>query len=142
MLKIIVATFLLSLTTIAEPLYADEPRPSKYVNLNVEGATERLRLSNPAHYEKIGNIVDGLSRQPYDQVAPWLRTNFQARDVSYSAILLTSEPPQRDLSFVLDDTLYNARVTLSRNKARIYPVKKWGCSLPVSFPDSTSFSFL
>src|SRR6266480_3222360 len=123
MLRLIVTALVLSLTTM-RPLYADETRSSRYVNLNVEGAIEQLRLSNPAHYEKIGNIIEGLSRQPHAQVERWLRTSFQAKDVSYSDILLTSEPPQRDLSFVLDDTLYSARVTLSRNKARIYPVKK------------------
>jgi len=48
---------------------------------------------------------------------------FDARNVSYAPILLTSDPPKRRLSFALDDTRYEAVVTLTNVRAEIDPLR-------------------
>lgn len=121
MLRILIAVLLLSLTPASA--FADQPRPSKYVDLNVPGAMEKLRVSNSLHYEKVQRIIDGLSSRGYEEIPRWIRTSFNAKDVYYSNILLTTSPPQRDLSFVLDDTQYRGRVTLDRSGAQVFPIR-------------------
>jgi hypothetical protein len=93
------------------------------LNLNVPGAMEKLRTSNPKHYEVIQQMLNGLDEMRYDGVARWIQTSFDAKDVSYSSTLLATEPPQRALSFVLGGITYRATVTLEGKRAEIYPVK-------------------
>jgi hypothetical protein len=52
-----------------------------------------------------------------------MRVSFDARAVNYSAFILTSYPPQRRLSFVLDDTRYQAVVILTSVPARALPLR-------------------
>lgn len=99
------------------------PLPTGQINLNAAGAMEKLRTSNPKHYERIQQIVNGLGERQTDDVPRWIQTTFEAKDVSYSAILLVTHPPQRDLSFVLEGTMYRAVVTLDDKRAKIYPIK-------------------
>jgi hypothetical protein len=118
--KVIVGLlFLLSPST----LFADESRPPKYVYLNAPGALEKLQKTNPSHYAKIQTIVSGLENRIHGDVPRWIRTTFDAKDVSYSNILLTTSPPQRDLSFMLDGTRYHGRVTLMSSGATIFTIK-------------------
>jgi hypothetical protein len=99
---------------------ADDPRSMRYVNLNAPGALEKLASSNPKHYGKIVGILDGIGHKSVSEVPSWIRTSFDAGDVSFSSFLLTSYPPLRDLSFRIDDTRYHARVTLAREGAIVY----------------------
>ena len=108
----------------ALPICAQELQRLKQVNLNAPGAMEKLQASNPAHYGKVQKILEGLAKRPSAAVAGWLRTSFQARDVSYRDILLTSFPEQRDISFVLDDTRSGARLTMAREGARVFPTSR------------------
>jgi hypothetical protein len=87
--------------------------PVRTVNLDQPGALQALQRSNPTHYEKIQKIMDQLLRQPDAEVPHWMQANFDARDATYGPILLTSLPPKRRLSFTLDDTRYEAIVTLT-----------------------------
>ena len=48
--------------------------------------------------------------------------NFNARDVNYAPIEMTSYPPKRRLAFALDDTRYVIVVTLARD-GRITPLR-------------------
>ena len=91
------------------------------VNLNNTGVLEALQRDNPAHYRKIQEIMAGLFRRPDSEVPRWIQTTFNARDVSYAPVLLTSDPPQRRLSFALDNTRYEAVVTLAHLKPEIVP---------------------
>ncbi len=52
-----------------------------------------------------------------------MQASFPARDVSYAPIVLTSDPPRRRLSFVLDTTRYQAVVTLTHARGRIVPLR-------------------
>ena len=120
MLRVLSVALLLA---SAFAVWGQELQRLKHVNLNAPGAMERLQASNPAHYGKVQEILEGLPKRPSGSVAGWLRTSFQARDVSYRDLLRTSYPAQRDISFVLDDTRYAARLTMRDEGARVYPAK-------------------
>jgi hypothetical protein len=94
------------------------------VDLTQQGALDRLRVTNPAHYEKIARIVAGLAEEPQRAETDWLQTTFNAQDVNLSRLLvLTSDPPKQSLSFTLDDVRYSMRVTRSDLTASIRPAK-------------------
>jgi hypothetical protein len=108
---------------LCSAVWAQDRVPGRQVNLNAPGAMETLEATNPAHYLRIQQIVAGLSERGYDAVPGWIRTTFDAKDVSYSELLLVSLPPQRRLSFTLDDTHYRATITLEWRRAQIYPTR-------------------
>lgn len=94
------------------------------VDLTEPGALDRLRVSNPAHYEKITRIVAGLVEKPQRAETDWLQTTFNAHDVDLSHLLvLTSDPPKQSLSFTLDDVRYRMRVTRSDLTASVRPAR-------------------
>jgi len=97
--------------------------PGRTVNLNEPGTLEALRHSNPTHHEKVRTIMEGLLQQPDADVPRWIQTNFEARDVRYAPIVLTSDPPKKRLSFALDETRYEAVVTLTHVRGAIVPAK-------------------
>ena len=49
-------------------------------------------------------------KQPHPGVPRWLQATFDARDVKYIPVVLTSHPPKRQLSFSLDTTRYEVFV--------------------------------
>ena len=81
----------------------------KHVDLNAPGALEKLQASNPVHYRKVQEILKGLEERRGRDVVGWLQASFAAKQISYYDLYRTSYPPQRDLSFVLDETRYSAR---------------------------------
>lgn len=121
MSKLITAAVLVMLWTAV--VVAGDTPPRRTVNLNKPGALEALQQSNPTHYEKVRKILDGILQQPDVAVPRWIQTNFDARDVNYAPILLTSDPPKRRLSFALDETRYETVVTLTNVRAEIVPLK-------------------
>jgi hypothetical protein len=99
------------------------PPPEKVVNLNTPGVLEKLAQTNPAHHQKILAILSGVMAHKVTEVPHWLQTTFAARNVEYRALMLASNPPKRDLSFVLDDTSYETRVTLTDIKPEVIDVR-------------------
>lgn len=95
----------------------------RQINLNAPGAMETIQETNPTHYLRIQQIVAGLRERSHEAVPRWIQATFDAKDVSYSDLLLVSHPPQRRLFFTLDDTHYRATVTLERRRAQIYPTR-------------------
>ena len=95
--------------------------PARIVNLNNHTALSAIQHSNPTHYEKIQKILEAVFERP-DTDARWIQTNFDAQNVSYAPILLTSAPPKRRLSFVIDNTQYQAVITITDNRGKIIPV--------------------
>lgn len=121
MLRLFVAIAVASLNaTIA---LGQNVAPTRNINLNAPGAMEKVQASHPAHYKKIQNILDGLAKRSLGEARRWIRTTYNAKDVMYSPIVLTTSPGQRQLSFTLDRTRYRAVVTLEINRVEIYPVK-------------------
>lgn len=119
-LKIDAAAFLLlTLSSIASA----QSTPRRTVDLDAPGALAALQQSNPAHYVKVRTILDDVLRRKDADVPRWLRTRFDARDVSYQPVVLTSYPPKRRLSFALDDTHYLVVITLINVDSAIVPLK-------------------
>jgi hypothetical protein len=99
------------------------PAPGRAVDLNETGALEALARSNPAHYEKIRQIFDGILQQQDANVPRWIQANFDGRNVTYAPIVLTSHPPKRRLSFALDATRYEAVIVLTNVRGEIVPLR-------------------
>jgi len=111
MLKLIMVAFLVSVSVPSA--VAQSGLPSRSVDLNDHRVMDGLRASDPGRYKKVQQIIQGVKNRSVADVPRWIRTSFQARDVLYSDILLTSFPGQRELAFILDDTLYHGRVYVS-----------------------------
>ena len=123
MKQALIAAFAALLTVWTAAVVAGDADPRRTVNLNRPDSLEALQQSNPAHYEKVRKILDGILEQPDAAVPRWIQTHFDARNVSYVPILMTSAPPKRRLSFALDETRYEAVVTLTNVRAEIVPLK-------------------
>lgn len=117
---LITALVVLSSVAIAT---ADGIGLRRTVDLDAPGAMERVRAANPGHFDKIVKIIEGVTQQPDTAVPRWLRVNFDARDVSYRPIVMTSYPPKRRLSFALDDTGYEAVVVLTNASGAVIPAR-------------------
>ncbi|CAN0425522.1 unnamed protein product, partial [Phaeothamnion confervicola] len=96
---------------------------SKPFNLNAPDAMEYVRNARPDHLEKIRRIIIALDDHEHIGNPQWVQINLDAKALSYPNVYLTSEPPQRSLSFYLDDIHYQGFVTLESAGARIFPVR-------------------
>lgn len=97
--------------------------PTATVDLDVPGALAALEHSNPGHYETVRRILADIVHTRDPDVSRWMQATFAAHDVSYTSVVLTSDPPKRRLSFVLDTTRYRAIVTLTNLRREITPAK-------------------
>jgi hypothetical protein len=79
------------------------------------GNLEAVERANPDHFAKIQRILAEVPQQPpaADSVVKWMRVEFQARDIQYTDLVLTSLPPKKRLEFSLDNTSYVKVVTLT-----------------------------
>lgn len=93
------------------------------IDLNEPGALDRLARDNPDHYTKIRKILAEVDEIPERSVDRWMKTQFNATDITYSPYLLTSNPPKKELSFTLETTHYEALLTLTHDGARLFPVR-------------------
>ena len=82
------------------------------IDLDDARAVEQLRASNPAHFDKIVQIVAELRARPSRAQGEWLQANFGAREIDLGMVMLASDPPKQPLQFNLDDARY--RLTLAR----------------------------
>ncbi len=92
------------------------------MDLNVPGTLDALRTLRPADYIRIVAILAGVQQHSNGDVPRWMATAFNARNVEYAPLWLTSFPPKRRLSFSLDDTRYRVILTMTRNGAHVLPV--------------------
>lgn len=119
--RVLVVALLLSGWTFGA---AAEERPvRRVVDLDAPGVFEAIQTSNPTHYDKIRQILQGVLQQPEARVAQWMLTTFNARDVSYVPVVLTSHPPQRRLAFALDATRYEITLVLTNVRGEIVPAR-------------------
>jgi len=97
------ATVVLTLA-FSFPGLADAPAS---VDLRTPQALANLKRDNPAHFEKIRQILAGLEENPERVEGDWLQTNFDAQDVDLMRMVVkTSYPPKQLLSFRLEQTRY------------------------------------
>jgi hypothetical protein len=92
------------------------------VDLDAPGALQALQLSNPTHFNIVLQVMSGVAQQPDAQVPGWMRATFNTQGVHYAPIAMTSFPPKRRLSFVLDDSRYTIVVILARD-GKITPLR-------------------
>ena len=102
---------------------AGEVTAGPAVDLSEPGALEALRLTNPTHHAKVWQILDGVLARPDAEVPRWMQASFDARDVSYVPVVMTSYPPKRRFSFALDATRYEAILTLTNVRGAILPAR-------------------
>jgi hypothetical protein len=93
------------------------------IDLDVAGNLEAIARDHPDRFAKIQQILAEVPRQPLSEaaVATWMRTEFQARDVRYTDLIMTSLPPKKRLQFSLDDTSYVKVITLAGWQAKAMP---------------------
>ena len=109
--------------TVLAAVTADRATAGATVDLTASGALEALEKTNPVHFEKVQRILAGITHRTDVDVARWMQVAFNARDVGYAPISLTSHPAQRRLSFSLDDTRYVGVVVLTNLRGEISPAK-------------------
>lgn len=90
------------------------------IDLNRPGALDRLARENPYHYAIIRRILAGVDEIPERAVGRWMQAQFNATNIIYSPVLLTSAPPRKELAFTLETTRYQAVLTLTPNGARLF----------------------
>ena len=90
-----------------------DSRSEPVINLNKPGVLKMIQNENPELYQKIREILNAIYKQPESKVTYWLQTKFNARDVLYGPALLTSLPPKKHISFTLENTRYEALLTLT-----------------------------
>ena len=97
---------------------------SRTVDLDRPGALAAVARERPDHFAKIQRILDAVPHRLLagDSAATSMRTEFQAKDVRYSDIVMTSYPPKKRLEFSLDRTSYVTVVTLDID-AKPMPLK-------------------
>jgi hypothetical protein len=110
-MKTFITVALLVLTWVTIATAADSGL-RRTVDLDAPGAIERVRAESPVHLQKIVKIIEGVTQQP----------SFDARDVGYTPIVMTSHPPKRRLSFALDDTRYEV-VVLTKSDGAVTPAR-------------------
>ena len=93
------------------------------IDLDRPGALEALERTNPDHAAKVRRILEGVARTPDRDVPRWMRVAFDARDVEYAPIVLTSHPAKRRLAFALDGTRYAAVIVLTDLRGDVVPLR-------------------
>ncbi len=94
------------------------------VDLNRPGTLEQLKQQRPKHYEAITAVLRVVERVPCkDRQVETLKVRFDIREMACNFVLMTSNPPQRRLSFSLEGTNYVAVVTLKDTEGRAIPAK-------------------
>lgn len=105
---------MLAAVTLGVSVVASASDITLSIDLRNIDALEQVKKSNPAHFEKIEQILAGLLEQPKRVEADWLRTNFNAHNVQlHRGLIKTSYPPKQLLRFMLDDVRYTMYVIRS-----------------------------
>jgi hypothetical protein len=107
----------------AAPKASVPAQSPKTVYLYTAAAVDQLRFTDPRHYAGVQRVLASADRlckagQPKLQS---LQLDVQA--FGCSSLVFTSYPPQRQISFRLDDTRFIAMVFLSDYRAKLVPGK-------------------
>jgi hypothetical protein len=92
---------------------------TRHVDIGDSRALDALQAQNPAHYEKVVRILR-VAGDVSCETLPQMLKVYDARNVTCSgALILTSYPAKRHLSFKLDETVYAGNVVLSGKPATL-----------------------
>ena len=119
-LTILVLTGLCALPALADDAALVSP-PRRTVYLDGPADLARLHQVNPAHYARAQHILAAANRLCRPGAGQLLGAE-GTRDLTCAAgLLLTSNPPKREIGFTLDDTHYIAIVTITDDPPRLIP---------------------
>ena len=111
-------TFIAALTVAFLPAVNAATR----VDIADDQALERIRIDNPAQYEKVAAIIRMASSVNCETLPRMLKVQYGASDVRCAgATILTSYPAKRRLSFKLDDTHFSGNVVLTGKPGTLVP---------------------
>ena len=97
--------------------------PGTAVDLRTPQALENLKRDNPAHFEKIRQILAGLEEKPERVEGDWLQATFDAHEVDLSRMIVkTSYPPKQLLSFRLEQVRYTLYVVRRDMVGQVEPL--------------------
>jgi hypothetical protein len=90
------------------------------VYLDDSASLAQLRTTNPTHYARAQKIIDAANQLCRPTAAEVEYAKFDAKNISCIRTLVkTSNPPKRQISFRLDDTVYIALVTLTDDPPKL-----------------------
>lgn len=123
-LGLICASFVIGATAVADDTPASAVEPAKPVPKTVYlyGAADldHLRETNFNHYQRARSIMAAANKLCEPGPATVQFAQFDAKDVRCGQnMLLTSNPPKKQLEFRLDDVHYVALVTVTNDQARL-----------------------
>jgi hypothetical protein len=91
----------------------------KFVDLDEPGALAHIAANDPWRLAKIAATLDGFRFFGSVDKKPF-KTGFQAEEVYVSPIMLPTDPPKSDVSFVIGNTRYFKRHTWDPAKGRAH----------------------
>lgn len=117
MRKLILAAFMCSASVCWGNESADTVVLKPPVHLDSAADLAQLRRTNPDHYARAVRLMNSANRL-CKPGTPKLQ-NADGHDISCAMLLLTSNPPKRALSFMLDNTRYVAIVTVTADRPQL-----------------------
>jgi hypothetical protein len=121
MLKRLIISLALAMSAAT---WAADGEHAHVVDLRADHALDELKRANPAHFEKIRQVIAALQEQPTLAEGDWLRVTVAARDVDLSRFVIrTSYPPKQLLQFTLDDTRYMMHLVRNDLTPQVMPAK-------------------
>jgi hypothetical protein len=106
-------------------LSADAPfvatkAPIETIDLGKPGALDALQAVDPERHGKLTAILRAAEHPPCEsKEMRLLKASNELRELRCGFLLMTSLPPKRHLSFVLDDVHYQATVTMRLDPSRV-----------------------
>lgn len=92
----------------------------RHVDLGDPHALDAIQAENPAQYEKVMGILRLASDVSCETLPQMLKVQYGAEHVHCAgALILTSYPAKRRLSFQLDDTAFSGNVRLTGKPATL-----------------------
>jgi hypothetical protein len=116
---------LFALIAIGFPYAAQAAETYRHVDIGDSRALEAILATNPAQYEKVIGIVEKVATSVSCETLPqFLRVQYGAEQVRCAgAIILTSYPAKRHLSFRLDDVQFAGSVVLTGTPGKLQPAQ-------------------
>ena len=89
------------------------------IDLDVPDNLAAIERDHPDHFAKIQRILAEVNRRQVTDgsVATWMRTEFQARNIKYTDLIMTTNPTKKRLEFTLGDTTRVKVITFERYAA-------------------------
>ena len=104
--------------------YASGPagKVKRTVNIGNPEAMEQLAAAEPELHAKVVTLIHDIENKPIRNTAEWAKANFDAEHLIHTAMLKTSDPPKRAISFVIGDTRFAGTYELPQRE-RLVPAK-------------------